>query len=141
VAASWQNEAIPTKSHHTPRGFRNNYIGSVTKSLGDVLRWQLGRIRNHLPRKPNLPTPQVIADLGVNGRFWVRISIGISPATPDTARISRMLGDGSPRAKHPSSRGVLGRSDDASTAIRHDQSPTIVACLYSTTISVLIALL
>lgn len=54
---------MPTRSHHTPQGFRNNYIGSVTKSLGDVLRWQLDRIRNHLPPKPKLPTPQVIADL------------------------------------------------------------------------------
>jgi N-acyl-phosphatidylethanolamine-hydrolysing phospholipase D len=51
------------KSHHTPQGFRNNYIESVTKSLGDVLRWQLNRIRNHLPPAPRIPTPQVAADL------------------------------------------------------------------------------
>ena len=51
------------KSHHTPRGFRNNYVGSVTKSLGDVLRWQLQRIRNDLPPKPTLATPQQAADL------------------------------------------------------------------------------
>jgi N-acyl-phosphatidylethanolamine-hydrolysing phospholipase D len=54
---------MPTKSHHTPRGFRNNYIESVTKSLGDLLRWQSQRIRNHLPPKPQVPTPQVAADL------------------------------------------------------------------------------
>jgi hypothetical protein len=36
---------MPTKSHHTAGGFRNNYIDSVTKSLGDVLRWQWQRIR------------------------------------------------------------------------------------------------
>jgi N-acyl-phosphatidylethanolamine-hydrolysing phospholipase D len=51
------------KSHHTPGGFRNNYIGSVTKSLGDVLRWQLSRIRDGLPPAPRLPTPRVAADL------------------------------------------------------------------------------
>jgi N-acyl-phosphatidylethanolamine-hydrolysing phospholipase D len=51
------------KSHHTPQGFRNNYIGSVTKSLGDILRWQLDRIRNHLPPAARVPTPQTTADL------------------------------------------------------------------------------
>jgi N-acyl-phosphatidylethanolamine-hydrolysing phospholipase D len=54
---------MPTKPHHTATGFRNNYIESVTKSLGDVLRWQWRRIRDHLPPKPTLPTPQVGADL------------------------------------------------------------------------------
>jgi len=37
--------------------------GVPPKSLGDVLRWQSQRIRNHLPPKPQLPTPQVTADL------------------------------------------------------------------------------
>ena len=50
-------------SHHTPQGFRNNYVGSVTKSLGDVLRWQLDRLRNRLPPAPTIPIPQVTADL------------------------------------------------------------------------------
>ncbi len=54
---------MPIKSHHTAGGFRNNYIGSVTKSLGDFLRWQAHRIRNHLPPPPRLPTPRVVADL------------------------------------------------------------------------------
>ena len=54
---------MTTKSHHTPQGFRNNYAWSVTKSLGDVLRWQLERIRNDLPPKPTLATPQQPADL------------------------------------------------------------------------------
>jgi N-acyl-phosphatidylethanolamine-hydrolysing phospholipase D len=52
-----------SKPHHTPRGFTNNYIGSVTKSLRDVLRWQIDRFRNHLPPKPTLPIPQEAADL------------------------------------------------------------------------------
>jgi N-acyl-phosphatidylethanolamine-hydrolysing phospholipase D len=50
------------KSHHTPRGFRNNYIESVTKSLGDLLRWQRERIRRRLPPPPILPIPRVAAD-------------------------------------------------------------------------------
>jgi N-acyl-phosphatidylethanolamine-hydrolysing phospholipase D len=49
--------------HHTPDGFRNNYIESVTKSLGDLLRWQWQRIRNRLPPDPTVPTPRVDADL------------------------------------------------------------------------------
>jgi N-acyl-phosphatidylethanolamine-hydrolysing phospholipase D len=54
---------MPTKSHHTAAGFRNNYIDSVTKSLGEVLRWQWQRIRDHLPPKPSLPIPEAAADL------------------------------------------------------------------------------
>jgi N-acyl-phosphatidylethanolamine-hydrolysing phospholipase D len=54
----------PAKRHHTPKGFRNNYIESVTKSLGDLLRWQMQRIRNHMPPQPTLPTPRTTADLG-----------------------------------------------------------------------------
>jgi N-acyl-phosphatidylethanolamine-hydrolysing phospholipase D len=50
-------------AHHTPQGFRNNYIGSVTKSLSDLLRWQWQRIRHRLPPKPRLAIPQAAADL------------------------------------------------------------------------------
>ena len=49
--------------HHAPRGFRNNYVGSVTKSLGDVLRWQFQRLRAGLPPAPRLATPCQKADL------------------------------------------------------------------------------
>jgi N-acyl-phosphatidylethanolamine-hydrolysing phospholipase D len=52
-----------SKPHHTPRGFTNNYVGSVTKSLRDVLRWQTDRFRNHLPPQPTLPIPQEAADV------------------------------------------------------------------------------
>jgi N-acyl-phosphatidylethanolamine-hydrolysing phospholipase D len=51
------------KTHHTHKGFRNNYVASVTKSLGDVLRWQFDRIRHHLPPAATVPTPTVNADL------------------------------------------------------------------------------
>jgi N-acyl-phosphatidylethanolamine-hydrolysing phospholipase D len=49
--------------HHTPHGFRNNYVGSVTKSLVDVLRWQFQRLRAGLPPPPTLATPCQKPDL------------------------------------------------------------------------------
>ncbi|MGA9028336.1 MAG: MBL fold metallo-hydrolase [Steroidobacteraceae bacterium] len=49
--------------HHTARGFRNNYVGSVTKSLGEVLCWQIQRVRAGLPPAPRVPTPSQTADL------------------------------------------------------------------------------
>jgi N-acyl-phosphatidylethanolamine-hydrolysing phospholipase D len=57
---------MPTKRtarHHAARGFRNNYVGSVTKSLGEVLRWQWQRLRAGLPPAPTLPTPRQAPDL------------------------------------------------------------------------------
>jgi N-acyl-phosphatidylethanolamine-hydrolysing phospholipase D len=54
---------VSQKTHHTPRGFRNNYVGTVTKSLGDFLRWQLHRIAKRLPPAATLPTPQQAPDL------------------------------------------------------------------------------
>src|ERR1700676_2678421 len=48
---------MPPKTHHTPKGFRNNYVGTVTKSLGDLLRWQFDRIRRGLPPPATIPTP------------------------------------------------------------------------------------
>jgi N-acyl-phosphatidylethanolamine-hydrolysing phospholipase D len=59
---------MPPKTHHTPKGFRNNYVGTVTKSLGDLLRWQLDRIRRGLPPPATIPTPVQAPDLDfVNG--------------------------------------------------------------------------
>jgi N-acyl-phosphatidylethanolamine-hydrolysing phospholipase D len=54
---------MPPKTHHTPEGFRNNYVGTVTKSLGDLLRWQLDRIRRGLPPPATIPTPVQAPDL------------------------------------------------------------------------------
>ena len=51
------------KPHHTPKGFRNNYAQSVTRSFGEVLRWQWSRLRQRLPRPAEVPTPQMAADL------------------------------------------------------------------------------
>lgn len=55
-------------SHHTPNGFRNNYVGSAAKSLGEVLRWQIQRWRAGLPPPPTLPTPCEAADLALIAR-------------------------------------------------------------------------
>src|SRR5471030_2435624 len=54
---------MPPKPHHTAEGFRNNYVGTVTKSLGDLLRWQLDRIRHRLPPPPTMPIPRQAPDL------------------------------------------------------------------------------
>jgi N-acyl-phosphatidylethanolamine-hydrolysing phospholipase D len=54
---------MPQKPHHTAEGFRNNYVDTVTKSLGDVLRWQFDRIRHRLPPAPTLPIPVQLPDL------------------------------------------------------------------------------
>ena len=49
--------------HHTPHGFRNNYVDSVTRSLADLLRWQWNRWRLHLPPPPQVATPRVAPDV------------------------------------------------------------------------------
>ena len=54
---------MPPKTHHTPEGFRNNYVGTVTKSLGDLVRWQFDRIRRGLPPPATIPTPVQAPDL------------------------------------------------------------------------------
>jgi N-acyl-phosphatidylethanolamine-hydrolysing phospholipase D len=54
---------MKNRRHHTPRGFRNNYVDSVTRSLRDVLRWRWDRFRNRLPPAPEVPTPMVAPDL------------------------------------------------------------------------------
>lgn len=54
---------IPKPKHHTAHGFRNNYIESVTRGVGDLLRWQRARRRLHLPPPPTVPVPVQPADL------------------------------------------------------------------------------
>jgi N-acyl-phosphatidylethanolamine-hydrolysing phospholipase D len=54
---------MPPPHHHTRHGFRNNYIASVTKSLGELLRWQIQRRRAGLPPAPKVATPVQSADL------------------------------------------------------------------------------
>ncbi len=54
---------MSSPKHHTPRGFRNNYVASVTKSLGELLRWQFQRWRAGLPPAPLVPTPCEAAEV------------------------------------------------------------------------------
>ncbi len=46
----------PAKPHHTAQGFKNNYSAAVTKTLGDLARWQYERTRDGLPKPPQTPT-------------------------------------------------------------------------------------
>jgi N-acyl-phosphatidylethanolamine-hydrolysing phospholipase D len=52
----------PTKPHHTPTGFKNNYSAAVEKPFGDFLRWTWQRHTSGLPPAPQTPTPTVKAD-------------------------------------------------------------------------------
>ena len=51
------------RHHHTPDGFRNNYVDSVTKSLGELLRWQLQRLKDGSPPAPTIAIPVQMPDL------------------------------------------------------------------------------
>ena len=52
-----------TKPHHTPEGFKNNYLDTVTKGGAAFFKWQLERLRGGLPKAAQVPTPQVAADV------------------------------------------------------------------------------
>ena len=53
----------PSKPHHRPDGFQNNYAEFEPKSLAEVLRWRWHATRAGLPPTPQTPTPVVVADL------------------------------------------------------------------------------
>ena len=53
----------PARPHHTPEGFKNNYISSVTKSPGDFFLCQYQRLVDDLPKPPQMPTPTVPPDV------------------------------------------------------------------------------
>lgn len=53
----------PAKPHHTAEGFQNNYIGSVNKTFGELIRWQIARRQQDLPKPPDKPVPTQAADL------------------------------------------------------------------------------
>ena len=64
--ASWCMAATaqpPSKPHHTADGFQNNYIGTVNKSFIELLRWQIERRKQGLPKPPNAPVPVTSPDL------------------------------------------------------------------------------
>jgi N-acyl-phosphatidylethanolamine-hydrolysing phospholipase D len=52
-----------TKSHHTPEGFKNNYIDNIDKPSSDLLRWQYERLKAGLPKPPEQLTATVSPDL------------------------------------------------------------------------------
>jgi N-acyl-phosphatidylethanolamine-hydrolysing phospholipase D len=44
----------PSKPHHRPNGFTNNYLPSVNKSLGSLLTWFYEQRRDGLPKPPSV---------------------------------------------------------------------------------------
>jgi N-acyl-phosphatidylethanolamine-hydrolysing phospholipase D len=52
-----------SKPHHTPDGFRNNYVGAVGRPFSDLVRWKMDQLREHLPPPPKEPTPTMAADI------------------------------------------------------------------------------
>lgn len=53
----------PSRPHHRPDGFQNNYAAFEPKSLAEVLRWRWNATRAGLPPPPQAPTPVVAPDL------------------------------------------------------------------------------
>ena len=51
------------KPHHTPTGFKNNYLDKVDHPFGELLKWQWEAFRDGLPKPPAVPTPTVVAEL------------------------------------------------------------------------------
>src|SRR5436190_222483 len=47
----------PAKPHHTPQGFRNNYLGQVDKPFSDLVKWRIEAMRAGLPAAAREPTP------------------------------------------------------------------------------------
>jgi N-acyl-phosphatidylethanolamine-hydrolysing phospholipase D len=81
------------KPHHTPEGFKNNYIASATKGGAAFFRWQVERLRGGFPKPPEVPTPQVNADVqfiktnAIKTGFSAKLASlggGTSAALPDT---------------------------------------------------------
>jgi N-acyl-phosphatidylethanolamine-hydrolysing phospholipase D len=46
-----------TKPHHTPNGFRNNYIAQVDKPFSDLVKWRIEAMRAGVPVAPREPIP------------------------------------------------------------------------------------
>jgi N-acyl-phosphatidylethanolamine-hydrolysing phospholipase D len=57
-----QNDSA-SKAHHTPTGFKNNYVTTVSKSFTDLLRWQWESWRADKPASQ--PTPIATANLAL----------------------------------------------------------------------------
>jgi N-acyl-phosphatidylethanolamine-hydrolysing phospholipase D len=63
----WQigraGKSAPVAGHHTPGGYKNNYMGAVDKPLIDLLRWRYAAFVDGLPPQPRTPTPVQAPDL------------------------------------------------------------------------------
>ena len=53
----------PSKPHHTAEGFRNNYTSTVNKKLSELIRWQIKRRQQDLPKPPMQPVPIQAPDM------------------------------------------------------------------------------
>ena len=53
----------PSKPHHTAEGFINNYTATVNKTFSELIRWQIERRQQGLPKPPQQPVPVQAADL------------------------------------------------------------------------------
>lgn len=61
--ATVNDDFNPTKPHHRPEGFQNNYTTATDKSRSEFLRWQWERARAGLPKPPEKLTPVVAPDM------------------------------------------------------------------------------
>ena len=83
----------PGKAHHTPTGFRNNHIDAVTKSFGELLRWQWEAWRDGLPRPAREPAAVVAPDLA---RLHAIESIALCGGSETFGRAWRDMGTENP---------------------------------------------
>jgi N-acyl-phosphatidylethanolamine-hydrolysing phospholipase D len=63
ACATVNEDFNPTKKHHRPEGFQNNYTDATDKSRAEFLRWQWERLKAGLPKPPEQLTPVVAPDL------------------------------------------------------------------------------
>jgi N-acyl-phosphatidylethanolamine-hydrolysing phospholipase D len=71
----------PSKPHHRPTGFANNYAQEPPKGFFSVLGWRLGSWAKGLPKLPQTATPQLVPDLGVieaNGQAGARMQPAVT---------------------------------------------------------------
>ena len=64
VSSPGSKTAAPP-AHHTPNGFKNNYIGKVEKPFPDLLRWKWDAYWDDLPPPPKTATPTQAPDLAL----------------------------------------------------------------------------
>jgi N-acyl-phosphatidylethanolamine-hydrolysing phospholipase D len=65
----------PAKKHHRPDGFQNNYTEATDKPASELIKWQLQRLRDGLPKPPQAPTPVLKPNLD-----FVKANVGAAQA-------------------------------------------------------------